>query len=442
MAHGTLLGTGDREHLAKSILLEESGGPLIARAVIAFAALAVLAFLVWASLAPVDEVAIAPGEIVPYGEVQQVQSLPGGIVREILVADGDTVAAGQVLMRLDPTLTRSEWAQSQAALIAAMARRERLQALLDGRAPDFAGLGSAGATAAADEQRLHDQILLGHQTRVRMARQQQAQAQAEAEELKARAQTLRQQKALLDEEIGIRQGLVEKGLNSRVMFLGLQRSQASLAGDLAGVAANQTRAAARLAEVTDRLREIDQQFREGLLTELASTHTELLQAQEQVTRSQVYLQLQDIVAPVGGIAHGLKAHTLGGIVAPGSTVLEIVPVDRRLIAQVRIAARDAGHIHTGQPVVLKLTTYDFGRYGGIRGVLEEISATAIAGPGAESHYRGRVSVDQRFVGQDPTRNPVLPGMSLQADIRTGSKTVMQYLLKPIYASAQQAMHER
>lgn len=438
----TVFGAGDRGHLAKSILLEESGSPLIARLVIGFTGLMVVAFVVWAAIASVDEVAIAPGEIVPVGEVQQVQHLQGGIIREILVSDGDTVKDGQVVMRLDPMVSRSEWAQAQAGHEVSLARRERLKALIEGRQPDFSGLGASFRSLAQEQEEIFEQVLRGKETRKQILQEQIKQCQAEAAELEARQRKVEQQKALLDEEIGIRQGLVDQGLNSKVLFLSLQRNQSSLSGELQEVASGRARAAGKLMETKLRLAELEAKFKEDLLIELAAVDAELAQSEELVRRNETNLEWLSIRAPVAGIVHGLMAHTVGGIVAPGSTILEIVPLGRRLVAEVKISARDIGHVRAGQPVVAKFTTYDFGRYGGIPGTLDAISATAFVGPGGESHYRGMVSLQRDYIGPDPMGNPMLPGMTLQADIKTGNKTIMQYLLKPIYASARQALRER
>ena len=176
--------------------------------------------------------------------------------------------------------------------------------------------------------------------------------------------------------------------------------------------------------------------------DLAQVNEELVQIREVIKRQEEKIEKTSIRAPSSGFVHRLKAHSIGEVIAPGTTILEVVPQDHDMLAEIEISSRDIGHVKLGQPVKLKFTTYDFSRYGGIEGTLKEISATTYLSPAGNPYYKGIVLFTKSFVGSNPQTNPILPGMTVQAEIRTGDKTITEYLLKPIFASAKQALRER
>jgi len=444
MGKGKSFHVSESRHLAKSILLEETGTPLIMRMVVLFGGAIVIVFMTWAMSMSVDEVAITSGEIVPLGKVQQVQHWEGGIIREILVRDGDTVKAGQVVMRLEPSMVRSELGQTRARLEALMAQKERLKAFIEEREPDFVPLELHNKSLAEEQMDIYFQILQSRMTSRKIVEEQIEQFKAEMAGLDARKQRVESQKASLKEEISLRQDLGEKGLieNPKILSLSLQRVLSGFEGELQEIAATREKTVRKISEMTSRLDELDQKLMEDALKELAEIDTELAQVQEILRRHETNLDFLSIRAPVSGIAHGLKTHTIGGVIPSGSTILEIVPEGRRLVAEVKITSRDIGHVRVGQQVLVKFTTYDFGRYGGVKGELVEISATTFLDAAGQPYYKGIVRLEKGYIGLNPQINPVLPGMTVQADIKTGSKTVMEYLLKPIYTSAQHALRER
>lgn len=149
-----------------------------------------------------------------------------------------------------------------------------------------------------------------------------------------------------------------------------------------------------------------------------------------------------IRAPVRGIVVGPTIHTVGGVVPPGAVLLELVPLDKELIVETRITTRDVGHVKVGYPVTVKVTTYDFARYGAISGELKDISASTFLDAEGEPYYRGGVTLDRRYVGSDPELKRILPGMTVQADIKTGKKTLLAYLLNPVISSFKTSFRER
>lgn len=352
-------------HLAKSILLEETGSPMMIRLVILFSCGVVATFMIWAMTTNVDEVAVATGEVVPTGQVQKVQHLEGGIIADIFVMDGSFVEKDQTLIRINTDVIMSQLKQAQAQQQALLVQKERLVALIQGVKPDFSKAGKAISEFTEDQKRIFEHIQ------------------------------------------------------------GLRRARR-----------------AALQSQIDQLRLEELAERSTLLTELSQVDEELTQVREVISRYQRKISHSNIRAPISGIVHGFTGYTIGGVVPPGATIMEIVPKDRKMIAEIQISSRDIGHIKIGQSVILKFTTYDFSRYGGLDGRIREISAMTFLDRQGNPYYKGIVLVDKSYIGTNPRTNPILPGMIVQADIKTGSKTVMEYLLKPIFVSAKQALRER
>ena len=186
----------------------------------------------------------------------------------------------------------------------------------------------------------------------------------------------------------------------------------------------------------------EEQAREQALAELSESANELIQVEEALIEAKDRVRRLDIVTPVRGIVKGLRVHTVGGIVPPGEVISEIVPLDEELIIEAKIQPRDVGHVRFGQPVTVKVTTYDFARFGGISGELKDVSASTFLDEQGEPYYKGIVSLDKNYVGSDPGQNRVMPGMTVQADIKTGKKTLFSYLLKPVYSSVSTSFRER
>lgn len=417
------LHSEESQNLAKSILLEESGNPILVRVAIWFSLSMIVLFIIWASLTRLDEVASAPGVIVPSGQVQQVQHIEGGRIKELLVQEGELVEKGQVLMRLDALEHETQFQQWQDKRGALLYQHERLLAFIEGRSPDFSNLSispayileAKGAGPSAKEG-------LEHQIN---------QAKAELAELNARESTLRSKAKIFKEEFSIAEGLYKDGLLSRANLLALERQYAEINGEVEQIPAQRNRIETKIAG-----------FRDQAVIDLEAIKNELTQIQEEIRRRERLVALSEIRAPAAGVVLGMKTHTIGGVIAAGDTILEIVPRDRKLIAEVQISPADIGHIKVGQPVTIKFTSYDFARYGGIEGTLERISASTLVDEGASPFFKGVVAFEGDNLNSRQGQLPVLTGMTLIADIRTGDKTVMEYILKPIYASSQSALRER
>ncbi len=439
---------GDRQtrYLAQSVLLEEGGSSgLIRFATLAIAAV-VTAFIIWAAITDIDEVAVALGEVVPAGQVQNVQHLEGGIISEILVSAGDIVEAGQVLLRLDLSASLSELEQMQARRVGLAFKAERLRAFASGRQPDFEAVVGSGRylEMIEDQKSIFESQMVSRIARREVIDKQIEQRKADLRPFDKREANLMGSIKLLREELAMREKLLKDGLTTKVVVLNLKREINQTEGDLSRIKGEREVGQEALKESENRMTELNSEIGENTLTEMGGVTAELAQVRETIAKLRDRVRRLEIKAPVRGIVKGMQTHTtVGGVIPPGGVVLVVVPLGEELVVEARISTRDIGHVRVGLPVTTKVVTYDFSRYGGITGELKDISATTFLDEmTGEPYYRGTVSLDRSYAGFDPERNQVLPGMTVQADIHTGKKTLLQYLLKPVYVAIKQGFHER
>jgi len=436
---------GDRQtrFLAQSVILEEAGSSGLIRAAMIAIALVICAFLTWAGFTNVDEVAVTTGEITPTGKVQSIQHLEGGIIAAIPIHEGELVEKGQVLIVLDPSGPATELGQVEARRAALELQVERLRAIGAGRAPDFSFIEPQFRSMVTDQQTIYESQKNAQDERAQVIIAQIEQKKQDLALLDEQENTLSRKADLLLEEFLLREELYKKGLATKIAYLDSKRAVNDARGDLANLVVDRQRTMDSLSESRRRLAELDTNGREQALTQMGVVSNELAQVLESLDQLKDRVRRLKVTAPVRGYVKGLKVNTVGGVIPAGAIVMEIVPLDEELIVEARINPRDVGHLRIGQGVKIKVTTYDFARYGGITGELKEVSATTFVDPKTgEPYYKGIVTMDRNYVGSNPERNQVMPGMTVQADIQTGKKTLLAYLLKPVVSSVMTSFKER
>lgn len=430
-------------HLALYAIVEEGGLSALSRAVVVTLTGLLLALIVWASVVHIDEVAQTYGSVAPSSSVQVVQHLEGGIVRDILVEDRALVEKDQVLLRMDPVASEAELDQAESRRASLMVREERIHAFVDGRKPDFSKI--------PDKYRglIEDQTDILNTDTDRRNSQQAVLAEQIQQKREEIAAVLQQQKSdqeqlkLLSEEEAIREEAYKGGVSSRVNFFAVRRQRAAMESELSRLQGQEMTARKSLLELQKRQADLDVNLRQDNFKDLGAVTAELAQLDDSINRLRDRVQRLEIRSPVKGFVQNLKARTVGAVVPAGGVVMEIVPMEDDLQVETKISPRDVGHLHEGQKVVVKVASYDFVRYGSIPGTLKQISATTYLDDQDKTpYYKGWVTLERPWVGTRPNDNVVLPGMTVQADIITGSKTLLQYLLKPIQVSLAQAFHER
>ncbi len=360
-------------------------------------------FVTWAALAEVDEVARAEGRIVPDGRDQVIASLEPGLLGELMVREGEQVKAGQPLLRLDPTRVEAAQNEGQLKRLALSATAARLRAEANAAALQFPaelkdakGLREAETEAYQSRRRLLEDSLAG----------------------------IGRSMALVQRELDIARRMSAQGLMSDVEVMRLAR---------------------QVSELQLQRSERVNRFRQEASSELVKVQNDLALLDEQLVVRTDQLQRTVLSSPVDGVVKSIKISTIGGVVSSGVPILEISPMGGRLLIEARVKPRDIGFVRVGQKAEVKLSGYDYNVFGGLHGRVEFISPDAIGEPdkGAESAYYRTLVVSEKSTlrPRDGKPLPLIPGMAAQVDIRTGERSVLSYLLRPVLKS-REALRER
>lgn len=415
--------------------------PIRARWFLYVVLLAIVALLVWAYFAPIDEVTRGAGRVIPTSQLQRVQTYDGGVVQDILVREGERVEQGQVLMRIDPTRYLANFRENRSQIQSLQARAERLRALvtdtpfapseeLRAQAPDIVAQEREAYESAREELREQENVL-GDRIRQR---------EEELREARARRDTAQREANMASQELNLTRPLLQSGAVSEVEVLRLRREVSRATGERDQAAAAVSRLQAAVEEAETQLRELGAERRNDWRNDLSQTIGDLSALEESGTGLQDRVRLAEIRSPVDGVVQRLNINTLGGVAQPGQEVVEIVPSDDQLVVEARIAPQDIAFLRPGQPATIKLTAYDFAIYGGLEAELERISADTITDDNDNTFYLVRVRSTE-----DASAHPemeVIPGMTAQVDIMTGKRTVMQFMLKPVLRAWSNSMGER
>jgi len=429
-------------HLSQPVILEEVGPPRLVRAILTLVTVTVFAFIGWTAVTTVKETTKASGEVVPSGSVMAIQHLEGGIVSEIFVQEGDLVDKGSVLARLDPTATIAQLEELEARRIVLEIRRERLRAFAEGREPSLGAAGQRYADVIRDELATYRQQARGLDEERQVLVHQAEQRQAELDVLRRESAKLRLRVDNLAKQNAMHETLVRSGLVSRLVYLQTLEQYDSAVGDRAEVEGKIERARSAIEEARVKIARLDSTKRNEALAESGTVSGELASINETIVRARDRVTRLDVRAPVRGIVKGLTTHTIGGVVAPGGLITEIVPAEGGLVVEARISPADIGHISPGQKATVKVTTFDFARFGAVEGEVKKISATTFKDRQDEIYYKAEVKLAKGHVGDRAGQNLILPGMVTEIDVITGERTVLRYLLRPIFQSLDTAFTER
>ncbi len=428
--------------LARSIVLEETGPPRGLRTSLYIALAGVFCFIGWATITPLTETARAPGHVIPVGTVLGIQHFEGGIVSQVLVKDGTVVEKGDVIVRLHQTPAAAELEENRSRIAALSLQLERHRAFAEGRDPDYSKVDAKYKSLVEDNLAIH---ALDTESRVLerdVIMHQIDQRRSELAVLQEQKRSIKEQIAISKELTDMRGKLMKSGHISRVVYLRTKQELAVAQGELREILGNAAKANQAIAEAEGKLAEADAKRTNEAAAAMAQIIAELEQLRQTAQRLEDRMARTDVRAPVRGIVKGLQVHSVGAVVSPGGVISEIVPIDEELVVESRISPMDIGHIKVGQEAKVTMTTYDFARFGSIKGTVRDISATTFLAEDGAVYYKAIVKLDKKFVGDDPNRNPILPGMITEAAINTGQKTLMNYLLRPVYVALNRAFGER
>lgn len=414
--------------------------PLRARTLLYTGFLVVVALIVWAYFAPLEEVTRGEGRIIPSSQLQVVQSLDGGIVQSIEVREGERVEEGQLLMRLDQTRSLSDIRERQARILYLSAETTRLRAQIDLQPPQFdEALKQNAPQLVADQQALYEGNLSELRDQQAALEEQKTQRQQDLEEARSSARQAEEITSLAREELAKKRPMLQTGAVSDTDILQLERELARAQGNLERARASILRSQAAIREIGSKLSESRSTFQNRWRAELAEAQVRLNALKEEETGLADRVEQAEIRSPVDGIVQRIFNNTVGGVVLPGREIIEIVPVDDQLIVEAKVSPVDIAFLRPGLPATVKLTAYDFNIFGGLRAELEHISADTITDEDDNTFYLVRLrTLENELSGE----LPIIPGMTAQVDIITGKKTVLSYLLKPVLRATSEAMRER
>ena len=403
-----------------------------------------IAMILWASLASIDEVTRGEGRAIPSSRLQKVQNLEGGIVAEVFVHEGEVVKAGAPLLRLDDTQFRSNAGETDADRLALQARIQRLTAQLNDAttltlAPEIV---QQAPDIASGEMELFTSVNKRIQSELAGLNEQLVQKKQELLDFQGKVSQYRRSLGLQQQEVSMSEPLVAKGAISKVEVLRLRRGVVETQGQLDSVLLAIPRAEAAIKEIESKVSETRGRYRSEALGQLNEARTDLskIEASGKAITDRVNRTL--VTSPVRGVVQQLLVNTIGGVIQPGNDLVEIVPLDDKLLVEAKIRPQDIAFLRPGQEATVKFTAYDYTIYGGLKGTLEQISPDTVTDKDGKSFYIIRLRTDKNHLGTDEKPLLIIPGMVASVDIITGKKTVMAYLLKPILRARAEAFHER
>lgn len=400
-------------------------------------------FIVWASFFSIDEVARGDGKIIPTSEVQAVQNLEGGIIDDILVREGDVVQEGQVILHLRNVQAKSDLETNNEKYYGIMAGIIRLQAEAKGGVPVFSEEVRANAPeSVAAESAAFEANKKQLSSQNGILKSQIEQKKQEITGLKKKISDLSGIVSMAQDEHDMISPMVERGAVSKRELLQADRDLAQNRAELSEIKLSLPRAQAEEREAQERLKGLTSSFRADAQRQLSEKTMELNALKGSLAVLEDRSQRTDIKSPVHGTVKDIKVKTVGGVVRPGETIMEIVPLEEQLLVESRIRPKDIAFIYPGQKAVVRISAYDFSVYGAAEGRVVEISADSLTDERGESFYRVKVRTDQSKISKGAENFPIIPGMQATVDIVTGKGTIMNYILRPFIRTTSMAMAER
>jgi hemolysin D len=424
------------------------------------------AALLWSWWGSIDIVASAAGKIMPSGRTKIIQPFETGVVRAIRVQDGQAVKAGDVLIELDPTVNAAERDHSQNDLLAEQLNAARLRAALavgDGHAADFTPPAGADPILVSTQRQLLQNQVTEHRAKIAALSRQQAQKEAEYATTGATIHKLQAMIPVVQQRVDIRKTLMERELSSKITYFEILQLLVEQQEELSVQKSHQREAEAAVAAIRETRGQAVAEYKRSLSDELAKSEQKVSGLTQDLIKAERKTTLQRLTAPVDGVVQQLAIHTVGGVVTPAQALLVVVPNDSRLEIEAMVSNRDIGFVHAGQDAEIKVDTFNFTRYGLLQGKVLSLSQDAIIRnqpqdrsgdrrlggqndtsepKGQELNYSARISLDRTKMQVENRMVDLSPGMAVTVEIKTGSRTILSYLLSPLLRYQQEVLHER
>jgi hemolysin D len=404
--------------------------------------------IAWASWAEIDIVAVADGKVIPSernrAKTKVVQPLEIGVVKAIAVEEGQHVKAGDLLIELDSTATGADAANARQELTAARLEVARLKVVL--------GLGDGTLLKAPPEGATREEFALALSLAKSQSMEQEHRLASLAQEIqrqksneasaKADAAKARETLPLVQERADMSRQMVEGGVISKMDYLRAEQELVDLQRGLDSAAAKVKEAKAAIASLDQQRQQVEAEFERDRMKELTEAETKAKSLAEELTKADQRKSLQRILSPVDGVVQQLQVHTIGGVAEAAKPLMQIVPEEAPVEIEAKILNKDIGFVHEGQPAVIKMEAFPFTRYGTLDGEVTEVSDDAIEDEKLGLLFTARIAVPNPKLLVDDKMLPLSPGMMASVEIKTGNRTMMEYVLSPVMKAANEAGRER
>jgi adhesin transport system membrane fusion protein len=412
-------------------------------AVVMIFALFVIAAIVWMNWAKIDVVIRGSGKVSPASQVQNIQSLEGGIISEILVAEGQVVEAGQPLIKISDVAFSSSFEENRLLYLELVAKASRLEAEAFDRSfkPD-SEVSAEAPQLIKSEKSLFDSNQQQLKETLSVLEEKISQQKSALLEAQSKRRQLQRSLDLVKKEIVIKKPLKDRGIISEVEFLQLQQREAEFEGEIEAVKFSVPRIESTIEEARFNKQKEKLNFQNNAKKELNEVTAEISRIKETQTALQDRVKRTTLRSPVNGIVQRLYINTIGGVISPGNNILEIVPQEDSLLVELKIKPADIAYVNVGQFARLKFSAYDFAVHGSLQGIVTFVSADTITDEEGHSFFLVRVKPGKYFLGAKPGDLPIKIGMTAEADIITAKKTILSYLTEPVHRGIDKALRER
>lgn len=404
----------------------------------------VVSFIFWANLNYLDVVSMAKGEVAPASQLKTVQHLEGGIIKDIKVREGQRISAGQAIVVLAPTAMDADLSELQVRLSALEADIIRAEAIVsekteldfpEGFRREYPGLVSQAERRLRSRRELISDELRKQQATINQRKQ-------EIQEIRTRRENNRRALKLVNEQLSIIEELMKDDLTNRFEHLDKLKEQQELQGSFALDKEALKSAEAAMVQANAELAAIKSRFRDENEREFDEVRREFAELSQRLNKFKDSVDRTIVRSPVDGVVKVMYVATTGGVLRPGDPVADIVPLDDHLIINAELPIQDIGYVEVDQPAIIKLTSADAMRYGNLNGKVSRISPDALEDKEGRPYYKVRIETERSFFERQGLRYNLYPGMEVAVTIKTGQRTVMQYLTDPLRAGASDAMQER
>lgn len=400
-------------------------------------------FIVWSNWAILDEVTKGQGQVIPSSRVQTIQNLEGGILSEILVEVGTIVEPGDVLLRIDNSMAKSTYNEEQTRYNNLRARIIRLESEVSDKAlkfPDELKKEAPNAVSFEETQYSINKQRLQAESSVLSSRAQQR--RQEVEEMQSRQRQLEDQLAVAQQELNMTRPLVQQGVMPQLDLIRIQGQVTDLQGEIRTVKLSIPRAQNAVNEANQQIRELKLNAKAEASRELNEIRAEFESLAQSMVAGEDRFKRTEVTSKIKGTVKEIFINSVGGVIQPGEEIMQIVPLDDTLLIEAKITPADIAFISPGQKAVVKITAYDFSIYGGLEGIVEQISADTIVDEEGDSFYKVYLRTEETVLKHKGKELPIIPGMTASVDILTGQKSVFAYLMKPILKAKNEALRER